>query len=145
MWRFKQPFFPWRWSSGHLEFSFKRFSDKFPEKKPKKTKKLLFSKTKKMTWIFYLEQARCSFENFLALLWKRGRKFWLKIRFWWKIFFPTKLICGHINCSFENCRKPFIESPKTFRPKSQNDKHVCSYFRKKNFRKEWFCSRRIHF
>ena len=46
-------------------------------------------------------------------------------------FFPTKLICGHINCSFENCREPFNESPETFRPKSQNDKHMCSYFLKK--------------
>ena len=49
-----------------------------------------------------------------------------------KKFFPTKLNCGHINCSFENCREPFNESPKTFRPKSQNDKHMCGFFRKKN-------------
>ena len=48
-----------------------------------------------------------------------------------KKFFPTNLICGHINCSFENFRERFNESPKTFRPKSQNDKHMCGYFRKK--------------
>ena len=54
-----------------------------------------------------------------------------------KKFFPIKLICGHKTCSFEKCREPFNESPKTFRPKSQKDKHMCGLFRKKFPSKEY--------
>ena len=85
--------------------------------------------------IFFLEispgHERCSFENLLELFWKEVEDFGSKSGTDEKILFPTKLICGHINCSFEKCREPFNESPETFRPNSQNDQHMCGYFRKK--------------
>ena len=47
------------------------------------------------------------------------------------MFFPTKHNCGHINWNFHNCREPFSESPKTFRPKIRNDKRTCSFYWRK--------------
>ena len=60
--------------------------------------------------------ARYSFENLLEHVRKRGRKFWLKIRYKWNKVFSHKTYLWHINCRNDNCRKPSKESPKTFRP-----------------------------
>ena len=86
-------FFPWKRSFGDLDCSFNRFSDKFWGEKPKKSQIMFFVFKNKQYFSssFSLGHARCSFEILLALSWKRGRKIWLKIRYWWKISFPQNL------------------------------------------------------
>ena len=119
----------------------------FGKKNQKKIEQCcLFSETNnKFPQIFPLDTQNSVLKSFSHFYGKEVENFGSKSGTDEKIFFTEKLICGNINCSFEICREPFNKSPKTFRPKSQNDKHMCGYFRKKNSRKEIFCLRRIHF